>query len=83
MLFCQRFRYWCGNLLKFLLTRQRVVLINSASAACEAYLAKYNLGGGNWTGGQLFEQGQPVGHVSYNGRVWDVQERCVYDPFAV
>ena len=58
-----------------------VATFQEASAACEAYIGQYNLGGGNWTGGQICKQGQQLVRVSYNGRVWDMDERCVYDPF--
>jgi hypothetical protein len=51
-----------------------------ASAACDAYIAQYHLGGGNWTGGQIYEQGQQLARVSYNGRVWDMDDHCIYEP---
>ena len=43
-------------------------------AACRAYIEQDDLGGGNWTGGELTEHGRPVGRVSYNGRVWEMAE---------
>jgi len=52
----------------------------AASAAWEAYIAQYNLGGGNWTGGQIYEHARQIARVSYNGRVWDLDERCLYVP---
>lgn len=42
----------------------------SASNAVLGYIARNNLGGGNWAGGQVFKDGRQVAHVSYNGRVW-------------
>ncbi len=38
---------------------------------CLAYIEDCNLGGGNWPGG-IFGSGRLVlGHVSYNGRLWE------------
>lgn len=52
-----------------------VVSYAAASAVVRAYIAEYDLGGGNWTGGEIRagERGTPtqvVARVSYNGRVW-------------
>ena len=41
-----------------------------ASRVCREYIRRYNLGGGNWTGGALRQGGVDVARVSYNGRVW-------------
>jgi len=40
---------------------------------CFAYIKLYDLGGGNWNGGQILERtgGKFVGRVAYNGRVFD------------
>jgi hypothetical protein len=46
--------------------------LEDASSACLQYIAKHNLGSGNWTGGSVFDRmGYKVAEVSYNGRVWD------------
>ena len=45
-----------------------------ASAICRAYIAKFDLGGGNWTGGMIREGERVVAKVSYNGRVWPAGE---------
>ena len=55
----------------------------AASQACQAYIGQYDLGGGNWNGGQIFEQDRQIARVSYNGRVWDIHDKCVYDPTTV
>ena len=35
------------------------------------YIDEYNLGGGNWTGGDVYDDlGNVIGHISYNGRYW-------------
>ena len=31
---------------------------------------------------RLYQGGVQVAEVSYNGRVWDRADRCVFDPFA-
>ena len=42
-----------------------------ASELCRAYIGTYNIGGGNWTGGQIYHPVKGlIAHVSYNGRVW-------------
>ena len=35
------------------------------------YIEDNYLGGGNWTGGRVFENGKRVGYISYNGRYWE------------
>ena len=43
-----------------------------ASRVCRDYIVENELGGGNWTGGQILDgAGHAVAHVSYNGRVWE------------
>jgi hypothetical protein len=46
--------------------------IREASELCRAYIAYYDLGGGNWNGGEIVRNadGLVLGRVSYNGRVW-------------
>ena len=51
--------------------RQKIKDIVEASKTCLAYIAGYELGSGNWNGGDVFdERGQKVASVSYNGVVW-------------
>lgn len=50
------------------------VTINSfaeASKVCSDFIRRNSLGAGNWTGGKIYEGRNYVGHVSFNGRVWD------------
>lgn len=42
-----------------------------ASRLCREYIEKWNLGGGNWFGGDVMEGHQHIGCISYNGRMWD------------
>jgi hypothetical protein len=41
--------------------------------ACESYIKKNGLGGGDWDGGEVIDNrtGKLVGHFSYNLRFWD------------
>lgn len=53
---------------------RQVVKVGSlahASKVCRAWIEANDLGGGNWTGGQIRdEHGELVASVSYNGKVW-------------
>ena len=50
---------------------KRVATFQEAAAECRAYIERNNLGGGNWTGGQVFaDKKTQVARVSFNGRVW-------------
>ena len=43
-----------------------------ASLVSRNFINDHGLGGGNWTGGTIRDaSGKVIGHVSYNGRVWD------------
>ena len=42
----------------------------TASRICMKYIKMHDLGHGNWAGGQIYENGVAVAHVSYNGRIW-------------
>lgn len=50
----------------------RVASLKAASQACRLYIAHHELGGGNWTGGQVFthDRQRTVAQISYNGRAW-------------
>ena len=45
-----------------------------ASKVCMKYLKDYELGGGNWSGGQIYQDGKQIAHVSPNGHVWEGKE---------
>ena len=49
----------------------RVASLADASRACRAYIAHYELGGGNWLGGTVTKDGKPFAQISYNGRAWE------------
>jgi hypothetical protein len=51
-----------------------VATLAEARAACIGYRDDNHLGGGNWAGGQVFDEMAPkkqVYYVSYNGRIWE------------
>ena len=50
----------------------QVDTIEEAQAAVREYIAKHNLGSGNWAGGKVWNMsGVQVGYISYNGRFWE------------
>lgn len=51
-----------------------VATLGEARAACVKYRDDNHLGGGNWAGGQIFDEREPkkqVYYISYNGRIWE------------
>lgn len=43
-----------------------------ASEVCRNFINQFELGAGNWTGGQIGDiNGKIFAYVSYNGRVWE------------
>jgi len=45
--------------------------LQEASDKCSEYITEWDLGGGNWAGGDVYDvDGKIIAHVSYNGRVW-------------
>lgn len=55
----------------------RVASLADASQVCLAYIAHYELGGGNWIGGEVKKAGkggEVVARISYNGRAWEPGE---------
>ena len=53
--------------------RLRVATLRNASLACRLYIEHHELGGGNWTGGEVVEHKTKklTAYVSFNGRVWN------------
>lgn len=41
-----------------------------ARQVARKFIEDNDLGGGNWDGGQIYENGKQIAYVSYNGRVW-------------
>lgn len=51
----------------------RVYALEEASNVVSAYIEEYDLGGGNWNGGYVFESldlENQIAYISYNGRIW-------------
>lgn len=44
--------------------------VKDAIRVCRDYMHKNELGGGNWIGGQIYQDGNLIGYVSANGRYW-------------
>ena len=51
-------------------TKASVQTMAQASIACRAFITEHQLGGGNWAGGAISENGTVIANVSYNGRIW-------------
>ena len=52
-------------------TVQKAETIEECQQLVRIYIGKYDLGGGNWTGGCVFKGDEQVGYISYNGRYWE------------
>jgi len=53
----------------------RVASLADASKACRAYIKHYELGGGNWGGGDTMKDDKDFALISYNGRAWDLKDK--------
>lgn len=53
----------------------RVLTLKGAGRVCQSYIADWNLGGGNWTGGQVYKGKKQIARISYNGRIWDLNDK--------
>ena len=52
----------------------KIVVVNSieeCQVVVSKYVDDYDLGAGNYAGGQVYQDGDYIGRVSYNGRFWD------------
>lgn len=53
---------------------RRIVFVDTlrdASRTCRDFIEQNDVGGGNWTGGQVYDaSGVQVAQISYNGRAW-------------
>ena len=51
---------------------KRVVIqtLKEASAKCREYIDEYELGGGNWSGGEIQLDEKPIAYVGYGGAIW-------------
>lgn len=63
--------YWAGAPDAPRSAEVRVSSFEEAARVCQAFIAKHELGGGNWYGGAVRDaRGRQIAYVSYNGRVW-------------
>lgn len=44
--------------------------LKDASMKCRSYIEEFNLGAGNWVGGQVSQDTKRIAQISYNGRIW-------------
>ena len=49
--------------------------IAAAARVCREYIERNQLGGGNWNGGKVTDNGKHVADISYNGRAWQPAPR--------
>jgi len=50
----------------------RVESLKEAVEVCQKFISEHFLGGGNWNGGQVYDDKDvQIAQVSYNGRVWN------------
>jgi hypothetical protein len=45
--------------------------IDNAREIVMDFIMENDLGSGNWGGGNVYQNGKKIGHISYNGRYWD------------
>ena len=51
--------------------------IEECQAKVREYIDKHDLGGGNFTGGDVYQYGEVIGRISYNSRYWPLgSEYC-------
>lgn len=49
---------------------QECKTVEGASKICREYIEFWGAGGGNWVGGDVYQRGERIAHIGYNGRVW-------------
>lgn len=45
--------------------------IEECQKKVKEFIDKHMLGGGNWSGGEVFKNDKFIGYISYNTRFWD------------
>lgn len=51
-----------------------VASLEDAAALSQQYIGRYDLGGGNWTGGRVTtDDGRCVARIAYNGRIFPTE----------
>ena len=62
--------------------KEKTIQINTiteASKICRDFINEHELGGGNWSGGKILSNGEQIGRVSYNGRIWDMNDDLMFE----
>ena len=44
--------------------------LEQARRACQDYIDEFNLGAGNWVGGDVYSGDKKIARISYNGKIW-------------
>lgn len=56
----------------------KVRSFKEASDVCRKFISRNVLGSGNWAGGDILDdKGKKIARVSYNGRVWTLDDRPI------
>lgn len=56
----------------------KVKSIDEAISKVRNFINDNDLGGGNFTGGALYDGDKKIGRISYNGRVWDLDDNEMF-----
>ena len=63
----------------------KVKNLNEAVIKVRQFIRKHNCGGIDiepvWVGGEVRHNGKEIAFISYNGKVWDVQDKEIRDPW--
>lgn len=49
--------------------------LEEAQKVCRDYINETGIGGGNWAGGEVWEDGVKIARISYNCRIWTPDDR--------
>jgi hypothetical protein len=60
---------------KLKLQKVPITSIEDAQSKVRKYIDDNDLGGGNWTGGDVYKDGKKIGRISYNGRWWSEESK--------
>ena len=44
--------------------------LKEASITCRQYIEENELRGGNWSGGQVYQNNKLIAEIAYNGKAW-------------
>ena len=55
--------------------------LEEASKIVRNYIEQYDIGSNLFSGGDVYEKGNLVAKVGYNGKVWDINGEIIYNPY--